>query len=187
MQKNTTKASILIWAIFLSLIISVAFIQISTKINKNLKNNDNLLNNLKIDSEIKNNINNSIINRNFNDSILANWDKIIFDKTNELTIWLKQNETNLSKINSSTIVSFTILNWWPVKYINNSLSWIIVDTKVFITQTWDLLINNLWWSTKIKINLINDNSYLSEYLNYKIIKKIWNKEVIQSTWKIKNF
>jgi hypothetical protein len=38
-QKITKKASILIWAIFLSLIISVSFLSISTKITENLRNN----------------------------------------------------------------------------------------------------------------------------------------------------
>jgi peptidoglycan hydrolase CwlO-like protein len=39
MQKNSVQASILIWAIFLSLIMSVSFISISTKINKTIHNN----------------------------------------------------------------------------------------------------------------------------------------------------
>lgn len=39
MQKINKKASILIWAIFLSLIISLSFLSISTKITKNLKEN----------------------------------------------------------------------------------------------------------------------------------------------------
>jgi hypothetical protein len=57
MQKTNKKASILIWAIFLSLIISVTFISISTKINKNLKNNSEIINNIKINNEVINIIN----------------------------------------------------------------------------------------------------------------------------------
>jgi hypothetical protein len=53
MQKNNIKASILIWATFLSLIISVTFISISSKINKNIKNNKDYSKQLKIDSELK--------------------------------------------------------------------------------------------------------------------------------------
>ena len=39
MQKSSLKWSILIWSVFLSLIISISFVSISTKINKNIKNN----------------------------------------------------------------------------------------------------------------------------------------------------
>jgi putative exporter of polyketide antibiotics len=42
MQKTGKNASILIWAIFLSIIISLGFISISTQINKTLKNNKNI-------------------------------------------------------------------------------------------------------------------------------------------------
>jgi hypothetical protein len=40
MQKNNISASILIWSIFLSLIISISFFSIATKISKNLKENN---------------------------------------------------------------------------------------------------------------------------------------------------
>jgi hypothetical protein len=72
MQKNPRKASILIWAIFLSLIISVSFIEISTKINKNLKNNKNIINNIQLDLETENLINNITITKNFTDQKLSN-------------------------------------------------------------------------------------------------------------------
>ncbi|MDP2396646.1 MAG: hypothetical protein Q8S84_04375 [bacterium] len=72
MQKNSTKASILIWAIFISLIISVSFIQISTKINKNLKNNEKIINSLNSYNEIDNNINEAIINNSYQNKVLEN-------------------------------------------------------------------------------------------------------------------
>jgi hypothetical protein len=37
MKKYSKKASILLWAVMLSLIIAITFIAISTKINKNIK------------------------------------------------------------------------------------------------------------------------------------------------------
>jgi hypothetical protein len=57
MQKTNIKASILIWATFLSLIITVTFISISTKINKNLKNNSALTSEININNQVKNIIN----------------------------------------------------------------------------------------------------------------------------------
>lgn len=187
MQKNSIKASILIWAIFLSLIISITFIQISTKINKNLNNNTNRINNVKTNLEVKNKLNNAIINSNFSENTLNNWDKIVFDKTTELIIWLKQDETNISKINIPSTITITIINWWAIKYKNNSLSWVINTTKSFNATVWDLLISNLWWNSKVKINSNKNENFLWKYLNYKIVKEIWNKEVIKSYFKIKNF
>jgi hypothetical protein len=57
MQKTNIKASILIWAIFLSLIISVTFISVSTKINKNLRENYSLTDKINLENEIGNIIN----------------------------------------------------------------------------------------------------------------------------------
>jgi len=57
MQKTNIKASILIWATFLSLIITVTFVSISTNINKNLKNNLSLTDKFKLEDQINNIIN----------------------------------------------------------------------------------------------------------------------------------
>ena len=54
MQKFNKKASILIYAIFLSLIISIMFIAISNKINLNLKQNKNISQNFDINDKIEN-------------------------------------------------------------------------------------------------------------------------------------
>jgi hypothetical protein len=45
----------------------------------------------------------------------------------------------------------------------------------------------LWWYSKIVISSDTTWNYLSKYINYDIYKKIWNKEVIKTSWKIKNF
>lgn len=187
MQKNSTKASILIWAIFISLIISVSFIQISTKINKNLKNNDYLLNNLNSKNEITNIINDAIINNNYQSKILSNWDNLIFDYSNDITFSIWENESHISKINTWSIVRINILEWWPIKYTNNAASWVISNIKNFAVTPWDLTVNNLWWYTKINLisNKITNN--LTKYTNYIVTKKIWNKEVIITKWKIKSF
>lgn len=187
MQKTSTNASILIWAIFLSLIISVTFISISTKINKSLKNNSNFTDKIEINNQIKNIINSWNIDWNFNDEYLLNWDKIIFDPSNIIKVWIKKWEKYTAKINEASIVSINIINWWPVKYVNNSNSWVVVTSNNFNVSIWDLEILNLWWYSKIEISSTVKTNYLSEYRNYVILKNIWNKEVIKSKWKIKNF
>ncbi len=183
MQKKNNQASILIWAIFLSLIISVTFISISTKINKNLINNINFSEKIIDNTEIKNIINNSILNWSFTNQTLSNWDELIFDKKDEIIVSLKQNEKYIIKIIESSTVWITIINWWPVKY----WTWLITNSENISVTAWDFEIENLWWYTKLKITSSSNKNHLSKYLNYRIIKKIWNKELIKTKWKIKNF
>lgn len=187
MQKNSNKASILIWAIFLSLIISVSFIQISTKINKNLQNNEKSINNLGIQNEINNKLNNAKVSNNYESQYLKNGEKLIFDYTNDITFSLWEKSINISKINTGSIVRINILEWWPVKYENNTYSWIINSAKNISVSEWSLVIENLGGYTKINLQSNTTKNNLLEYMNYKIIRKIWNKEIIQTKWKIKSF
>ena len=182
MQKTNKKASILIWAIFLSLIISVTFISISTKINKNLKNNSEIINNIKINNEVINIINSWSISWNFNNQYLTNWDKLIFEQS-PYKINLKNNETiNLkSKIDNNININIT---WSPIYYSWTTNTWIIISNWNIETWSWIFILKNLWWYSKI---IINNSNIEKEFTNYKIIKKIGNKEIIKSKWKIKNF
>lgn len=187
MQKNNQKASILIWAIFMSLIISITFIQISTKINKNLQNNINSNNQLKINSSIKNTINSWSINWIYTNITLENWDKIIFNDSNNVTLSLKKWDNNISKINTDSTVTINIIKWWPIKYENNSISWIITNNDSISTTIWDLIIYNLWWYTSLEISSDEDTNFLNQYVTYKVTRTIWNKEIIKTKWKIKKF
>lgn len=187
MQKTDTRASILIWAIFLSLIISVIFIWVSTKINKNLKNNADFSDKITINNEIKNIINNWKIDWNFINKYLSNWDKIIFEPSNNVWVWLKQWEIHLAKINDASNITITILEWSAIKYKNWTNEWIIQITWSFPVSIWDLEISNLWWYSKIQISSDVTTNYLSKYRDYYIMRDIWNKEIVKTKWKIKNF
>ena len=188
MQKTNIKGSILIWSIFLSLIISVTFISISTQINKNLKNNYNLIHSIEINNEINNIINSWSINLNFKSQYLSNWDKIIFDNSNITTFWLNKWKNHISKINEDSNLNIKVIEWWPISYKENANTWIIRDSDIISINSWsDLIISNLWWYTKVEISSDKKSNFLSEYTNYKIIKQIWNKEIIKWKWQIKNF
>ena len=189
MQKSNKNASILIWATFLSLLISVTFIWISTNINKNLKQNSNLTNQFKIENEINNAINNWIINRNsVVNFYLSNWDKFIYEKTNKKILSLKKWETSSWKILTDSNITITIINWWPVYYGYKTSSWIVTNSDTFTeTASWTFSISNLWWYTRLLISSDQKWNILSKYRNYYIYKTIWNKEVLERTWKIKNF
>jgi hypothetical protein len=188
MQKTNTKASILIWAIFLSMIISISFISINTKVKQSLENNYKIINKFKIDNEIINIINSWSINNTFLDEYnLENNQKLIFDKNDESIIWLKKYEIHISKIIENSEISIEILEWGPIKWNNTTNNGIINTTDTLNLINWDLEIKNLAWYSKIKIISNSDKNYLTQYRNYKIIQQIWNKQVIKSKWQIKNF
>ena len=187
MQKTDIKASILIWAIFLSLIISVTFIWVSTKINKNLRENKDLLNNINIENQIQNIISSWSIDSNYTSQYLTENEKIIFDNSSRRTLSLKKSELHVSKINNDSNISIRILSWWPISYINWSSTWLILDNAIFPVTVWDLNLYNLWGYTKFGISSNIKTNFLAKYTNYKIIKKIWNKEIIKSKWTLKNF
>lgn len=188
MQKTNIRASILIWATFLSLIITVTFVWISTSINKSLKNNSLLTNQFNTQNEIKNIINSWSIDLNYHNIYLNNWEKLIFERTNKAIITLKKWETHTWKIMLDSNINIKIIEWWPVSYINETSSWIVLDIETF----WDnsigyFYVKNLWWYTKVIISSDVTWNYLEKYRKYTVYKKIWNKEIIKTSWFIKNF
>ncbi len=190
MQKSNNKASILIWATFLSLIITVTFVWISTSINKNLKVNSALTKQFKTENQIKNTINSWTLDISIKSLYLDNWDKLIFENTNKTIITLKKGETHTWEIiTENSDITIKILNWAPVSYINWTSSWVVTDIKTFWDNTiWSYFyVKNLWWYAKIMISSDKTWNFLSKYRKYTIYKKIWNKEVIKNKWLIKNF
>jgi len=190
MQKNTLKGSILIWATFLSLIITVTFVSISTNINKNLKNNSNLTKYFKNENQLKNIINSWSINNIFTNQYLDNWDKIIFEPSNRYITTLNNSDKHFWQINVDSNISIKVLTWSAVYYSQATSSWIIqfwLPNTFTNDWTWSFVIENLGWFSKIQITTNVFQNYLSQYRKYTIYKKIWNKEKTKSTWKIKLF
>lgn len=187
MKNNNKKASILLWAMILSIIISITFISISTKINQNIKLNENFKNFNEQENKInilKNTLTNSWISKN---------KIIIFENSNKKIIWLKKWEKKelLFEWDSNFNINIWIINWWALKfnYENNwtiTSSWIINLTKTFTwildnnNNTWSLQFENLWWSTKFIIE--SENSYNITNKKYKIIQKVWNIYLNEKKW-----
>jgi len=190
MQKTNIKWSILIWATFLSLIITLTFVSISTNINKNIKNNSDLINEFKLENQIKNLINSWSLDKHFTSQFLINWDKIIFEPSNKHIESIKDKWIYEWKINIDSNISIKILEWSPVFYKQWTSSWIVTlwNPNTFTNDwTWSFFIENLWWYSNIQITSDSLENYLSKYRKYTIYKKIWNKEIIKTTWKIKIF
>ena len=181
MQKTNIKASILIWAIFLSLIITVSFTSISTKINKSLHDNSDSVNQIKINNQVKNIINSWSINWTLVSQELKNWDKIIFDNKFTYTGSLKKWEIQFINIVNKANLNINILEWWPI----NTSSGLVINQSTFSNIQWMFEIINLWWYTKYQLS--STWWILAKFTNYKVTRQIWNKEVIRSKWKIKNF
>lgn len=187
MQKTNIKASILIWSIFLSMIIIVTFVNISTQVNHNLKENDEYITLNSINNKIDEIIKKWKINWVYTDKFLENKDKLLFDNQNISIIWLKNQSTHLSKINNNSNIEIKVLEWWPITFKNESNSWIIISEYIFSSNNWDLEIENLSGYSRVQIKSNSFGDYLDQYLWYKVLRKIWNQEVIVKAWKIKNF
>jgi hypothetical protein len=193
MQKTAKNASILIWSIFLSIIISLWFISISTQINKTLKNNQI------IQQEINksNQLNNILKSSNPSSQQLDDWTYLnIFDSNSY--IWsIEANQTKIFSFSGTSlnIVELIIKNWWPIKY-----SYDIWATKqeYDILKTWTvsfswnldtlntssmLTIENLGWYALFQIN--SDQDFIAPERYYEIWKKIWNKNVLIKSAQIK--
>jgi len=188
MQKIGKNASILLWSIFLSLTMSIAFISISSQISKNLKENSNLNEKISIANKKQNLINESIETWNFEIVEISNNEILVFEKNNFLNIWLKENEDLKLKIDIDTNMTIVINDWSPVSYSNtsdSSVNWISSSTITFQTWVWEILIKNLWLYSNI--NIFSEWNFEKEYKKYKIVKKVWNKDIIKESSQIKIF
>jgi len=79
-------------------------------------------------------------------------------------------------------------NWSPISYINDlnsNINWVIIDKKTFITWNWQIIIKNLWWYSNIDI--ISEENFETSYKKYKVIKKIWDRNITREIGLIKNF
>ena len=186
MQKINKKASILIWAIFLSLIISISFLSVSTKITKNLKNNN--LNNTNIleESKLQNILKTSEIDIEDNTTEEI-WNNTIYIENKSLKKSLKKDEIYTIHFPTESNITLNLISSWVIFYEYNSNIWIlkndISSLSININENEDLILTNYSWY--ISFELISDNKFDIPEKKYKIVEKIWNKEVIKSIWIIK--
>ena len=178
MQKINKKASILIWSIFLSLIISISFLSISTKITKDLKNNDLNNKNILELSKIQN-----ILKTSEND-IEEVWNNIIYIENKTLKKSLKKDEIYTILFPTESNITLSLTSSWVIFYEYSWNSWILRNNDPTLTETIDSndslkLINYSWY---VSFELNSDNKFDILEKKYKIIEKIWNKEIIKSSW-----
>lgn len=188
MQKIQKNAYILLWSIFLSLIIWISFLSISSQIAKNLKENSDLKNKINTNNKINNKIVDAIEKSEFNNIELNKNELIIFEKSNHYNIWLKEEQEIKLKININSNMTIKINNWSWVYYFNttdSNINWTVINVNTFLTWTGELIIKNLWGYSNMDI--MSEENFLTENKKFEIIKKVWNKNVIKQKWEIKLF
>lgn len=181
MQKISKKGSVLIWAIFLSMAISISFISISTKITKNLKSNS--INNKNVDENNKI----SEILKTSEKNVENIWNNTIFIENKKIEKSLKNNETYDINFKKNSIINLEIINSSIISYEltgTKNESWILTWTlNNYETWIWRLrLINYSWYA---QFNLVSDNKFEILEKKYKIIENIWSKKIIKTRGVIK--
>jgi len=183
MQKNKHNASILIWSIFLSLILSISFVSISSKINQNIRDNQKYIskntNNYLIQDKIK--------NKDYtNETFTLSNEKIIFMQNKDYSWSLKKSENIKIKFEQITDISINIIEGWPISYITSwtlTSSWLIISSSS-LSLSGSIILTNLAWYTVY--NIISNNNIIAPFTKYKIIKTIWNKDILKTRWIIQN-
>lgn len=200
MQKFNKKASILIYAIFLSLIISIMFIAISNKINLNLKQNKNISQNFDINDKIENSI--KKIEKDLQElvKIPKIWEKEIkkilenIEKNSQISekinIEIKKN-FDFSAENSTIIIlpetRLSTQKGAELKYRENGVS----QEKIFDFENPIESEENLkkinfknTWSYS-KINIISNKFVIKKNMTYYVYENIWNSNVVKTSWTFK--
>ncbi len=175
---------------FLSLVVSLSFVFVSTKINQNLMYNMHLDDFFSKDTKITNLINswsewdvwdNEVI-KNENISLsLTTWENLLFSFS-----WITEFTW-----------SIRIKEWWPLYFETISYSWVMNNLELTTSSwllwdstiqsfTWyltsiytksDLILKNLWGYSSFYLEL--NKSYIGTWTikKSKITKDIWGKEV----------
>lgn len=200
MQKFNKKASILIYAIFLSLIISIMFIAISNKINLNLKQNKNISQNFDINDKIENSI--KKIEKDLQElvKIPKIWEKDIkkilenIEKNSQIdektNIEIKKN-FDFSAENSTIIIlpetRLSTQKGAELKYRENGVS----QEKIFDFENpieseenfKKINFKNTW--SYSKINIISNKFVIKKNMTYYVYENIWNSNVVKTSWTFK--
>ena len=184
MQKIGKKASILLWAIFLSMTLIIAFTSINYQIRQNLQKNLSFAEKVKNNNEKNLILKKAIENNEFDETKLKNNEKIIFEWDNIINKGLKKNETlelkNYWGISSN--INIKLIEWWPIYYYNSVIEWIVSKNLTLNTWSWEINIKNIWWYAKVLIT--NENKFENWFKKYKIITDYWVRSVLKESWEI---
>lgn len=200
MQKFNKKASILIYAIFLSLIISIMFIAISNKINLNLKQNKNISQNFDINDKIENSL--KKIEKDLQQ--LAKIPKIWEEKIKKILENIEKNSKIDENINieikknfdfsaeNSTIIilpetRLSTQKGIELKYIESGFSQEEIfnfENPIESEKNFKKINFKNTWSYS-KINIISNKFVIKKNITYYVYENIWNSNVVKTSWTFK--
>lgn len=202
MQKFNKKASILLWSIILSLVLSIIFISISNKINLNLKQNINISKNSDDNEKLENNlqkienifkeIKTLTIENKYNEidkkfeeienlKNLKEDFKINIDLKNE-NYFLENNKDLEIILPKNTTINVKIF-WWKIFYDENGKTWEIEDFKNFYSENESkkIIFTNKSWEF-LKIDIISSSYIISPKKYFQILEKFSWKEIFKKDW-----
>lgn len=189
MQKLNKKASILLWSIFLSMTIIIAFTSINFQLKQSLSENSSLMTKIEENNNKFLRIHNAIKSNNFSDIELNKIDKLIFEWDNIINQALKKNEKLELKIaydkeqsDKTSNLTIKINNWWPILYKNTKIEGIITKELTFNTKEEQISIENLWWYSDITIT--SEKKFENKIKKYKIVSNYWTRVSLKEAWKI---
>lgn len=200
MQKFNKKASILIYAIFLSLIISIMFIAISNKINLNLKQNKNISQNFDINDKIENSL--KKIEKDLHQ--LAKIPKIWEEKIKKILENIEKNSKIDENINieikknfdfsaeNSTIIilpetRLSTQKGVELKYRESGFSQEEIfnfENPIESEKNFKKINFKNTWSYS-KINIISNKFVIKKNMTYYVYENIWNSNVVKTSWTFK--
>lgn len=186
MQKTSLRASILIWSIFLSLVVTLSFVLISAKVNQNIRLNNFMEEFIDIDNKI-NNLTNSGLEWDISDSETLNIIEPIYN--------IKQNDNLVFSFSWNTDFTWSIKlkNWWPLYFENYSYSWSYSDLinlySTGLIYEWNILnftwnlnstydrvelsFKNLWWFSSFVFKSSIDMIWTWIHDRFKVTRNIW--------------
>lgn len=202
MQKFNKKASILLWSIILSLVLSIIFISISNKINLNLKQNINISKNSDDNEKLENNlqkienifkeIKTLTIENKYNEidkkfeeienlKNLKEDFKINIDLKNE-NYFLENNKELEIILPKNTTINVKIF-WWKIFYDENGKTWEIEDFKNFYSENESkkIIFTNKSWEI-LKMDIISSSYIISPKKYFQILEKFSWKEIFKKDW-----
>ncbi|MCP4523153.1 MAG: hypothetical protein GY828_02945 [Candidatus Gracilibacteria bacterium] len=185
MQKSGKQASILLWSIFLSMVITLSFVSISTNITKVLHDNSQTIGKIKGNFQLE-----TILSSESHESqTLNNQSYIYFEPKNEYSSTLYTGTQQSFSFSGETDapIRIRILQGGPLKYLYSTgssshisgsfLSYISFSGGLIPTNTGGILqLENLGGYTSYQ--LISDTDFIKPEISYEIWKQIGNKNVI---------
>ncbi len=186
MQKTNLRASILIWSIFLSLMVSLSFVIISAKVNQNIRLNNFMEEFLNKDDKL-----NDLVNSTLEWDISDNETLTKID--NLYTINNKENLVLSFSWKTDFTWSIKLKSWWPLYYeifsfswastnlTNDYSTWILSDSTIknftwYLNTSYDraeLTLKNLWWYSTFVFESSLETMWTWTSKKFTITRNIW--------------